>query len=60
MEPFRDAHAPSRVSRPRTDVPTEPPLIGPDTNSVFLYRCIKKILRLHTRHVSLSLLAFLN
>ena len=27
MGPFRDSHAPYWLSGPRTDVPTEPPLI---------------------------------
>ena len=29
MVPFRDSQAPSWLSGPRTDVPSEPPLIGP-------------------------------
>ena len=30
MGPFRDSRVPSLLSGPRTDVPAEPPLIGPD------------------------------
>jgi hypothetical protein len=31
--PFRDSHAPSCLSGRQTDVPAEPPLIGPDYNN---------------------------
>ena len=33
--PFRDSQAPSWLSGPRTDVPAEPPLIGPAPPLIF-------------------------
>ena len=33
MGPFRDSHAPSWLSGPRNNVPTKPPLIGPELRS---------------------------
>ena len=47
MRPFRDSSASSVISGPRTDVPTETPLIGPDgSTSIYIFFLVLEILLL--------------
>ena len=39
--PFRDSQAPSQFSGPQTDVPAEPPLIGPDWTTGTCFQPLK-------------------